>query len=152
LRAATSRPLAVGYEHLSEPCLIVEGHPHPRTGHITLSVDGQRWQAHRYVWTEAHGPIPAGLNVQHHCDVPDCVRLSHLYLGTHKDNARDRDERGRAGRSLGEANGASRLTREQADAIRAEYAAGGISQHVLADRYGVTAMTVNKIVRGRTWT
>jgi hypothetical protein len=42
-------------------------------------------------------PVPHGLCVLHTCDVPACVRLEHLYLGTHQQNARDRVTRGRDG-------------------------------------------------------
>lgn len=35
--------------------------------------------------------------VLHHCDNPPCCNPQHLYDGTPKDNARDRDMRGRSG-------------------------------------------------------
>lgn len=57
--------------------------------------DGQVMPANRYVWEEAHGPIPDGLWVLHKCDNRACVNLDHLYLGTAADNARDMVERGR---------------------------------------------------------
>ena len=51
-------------------------------------------RGHRWWWEQHHGPIPPGLIVRHGCDRPPCVR--HLELGTHADNAQDRQRRGRA--------------------------------------------------------
>lgn len=57
--------------------------------------DGRRIRESRYVWAQAHGPIPDGLFVCHHCDNPRCVRLDHLFLGTNRDNQRDVVSKGR---------------------------------------------------------
>lgn len=56
-------------------------------------------RAHRWSWEQAHGPIPDGLFVCHHCDTPACVRPSHLFLGTNADNLGDMGRKGRAGPS-----------------------------------------------------
>lgn len=50
--------------------------------------------AHRFSFELHVGPIPDGLCVLHRCDVRHCVRPEHLFLGTQKDNANDRDRKG----------------------------------------------------------
>jgi HNH endonuclease len=66
-------------------------------GYGTLRVAGKLWLAHRWAWTQAHGPIPQGMYVLHRCDYPPCWNVDHLWLGTAADNARDREEKGRHG-------------------------------------------------------
>lgn len=58
-------------------------------GYGRLSVYNRRSLAHRVAWQIFVGPIPAGLFVLHSCDVPNCINVGHLFLGTHTDNMRD---------------------------------------------------------------
>lgn len=51
--------------------------------------------ASRAIWIIENGEITNGLHVLHRCNNSKCVNVSHLYLGTHENNMRDRDECGR---------------------------------------------------------
>lgn len=64
-------------------------------GKIGISDELGPETAHRLSYEWAKGPIPAGLQVNHTCDVRNCVNPAHLYAGTAKDNTRDAIERGR---------------------------------------------------------
>ena len=65
---------------------------------------GQKWDksrkkvvyVHRWVMAQIHGwEALEGKVVMHSCDNPKCYRYSHLQIGTHRDNAIDRDVKGR---------------------------------------------------------
>jgi len=51
--------------------------------------------AHRFAWEYVYGKIPPGLFILHKCDNPSCVNVSHLFLGTQKDNIEDMRKKGR---------------------------------------------------------
>lgn len=126
---------------------------------------GAESAAHRIAWQLTYGPIPTGLFVCHSCDVKICVRPDHLFLGTPAQNTADMFAKGRGAigdrhrartdpsyLARGEAHKNARLTVDAVMSIRARYSAGGISQMKLAREYGVTEMTVNKVVRRQAWT
>lgn len=122
-------------------------------GHGRISVDGRLHEAHRVAWSVAHGrPVPDGMLVLHHCDFPPCCNPAHLYLGTHTDNVRDRERRGRARHLQGAANGRARLTADQVAEIRRRRAAGGVTLEQLGAQFGVTKSHVSKLVRRLRWT
>ena len=64
-------------------------------GYGNLTTNGKQENAHRVSWEIHFGPIPDGMRVLHACDNPPCVRPFHLFLGTQKDNNRDRETKGR---------------------------------------------------------
>lgn len=115
-------------------------------------------RAHRVSWELAHGPIPDGMCVLHHCDNPPCVNPAHLFLGTPADNAADRAAKGRNGRPAGSGNGNAKLTDADVLAIRVRHRAGlqgrggPNSTGSLAREYGVGRTTVKRIIRRERWT
>lgn len=65
-------------------------------GAITDRVQGKVWRTHQLAWVLTNGPIPKGLCILHRCDIPACVNPSHLFIGTHADNVKDRVSKGRS--------------------------------------------------------
>ena len=104
--------------------------------------------AHRVSYEVFVGPIPAGLVVRHSCDNPGCINPNHLSLGTQKDNARDRTERGRGHKLKGELIGTSKLTESQVREIRASV---NMSLQDIAQKYGIDKSNAWAIRAGKSW-
>lgn len=66
-------------------------------GSPAVAAGGPRYVgAHVAAWEVANGElVPPTQLVRHTCDTPLCCDRSHLLLGTHRDNAGDRESRGR---------------------------------------------------------
>lgn len=96
---------------------------------------------HRLVWQMVHGDIPKNLYVCHKCDNKLCVRPSHLFLGTAKDNSLDAALKGRH---------KSKLKPQQVREIRALWQTG-VSAINIAARFGVNNRRVYGIIKGEDW-
>jgi hypothetical protein len=70
------------------PCLLWQAHIRP-DGYARVSVNGRQIPAHRAVYLELVGPIPADRpHLDHLCRVPSCVRPAHLEPVTQAENNR----------------------------------------------------------------
>ena len=118
------------------------------SGYGEFSLDGGPVNAHRVAYMLGYGDIPDGMCVCLHCDNPRCVRLSHLFLGTHGDNARDSAVKGR--RAKGEKNGNSRLTESDIYEIR-RLRLLGVTQDFLAKMWRISQSHVHNIVYRKDW-
>ena len=65
------------------------------SGYGRFYIDGRYYPAHRVSYEHFKGPIRSGMHVMHLCDNPICVNPDHLKQGTHQDNMKDRDLKGR---------------------------------------------------------
>lgn len=100
---------------------------------------------HREAYEKAHGEIPPRFVVRHTCDTPPCINPDHLILGTHADNMRDRDERGRG--SCGERHPLAILTREQVIDIRSSTG----PQKIAAAKHKISISLVSRIRKRLAW-
>lgn len=69
-----------------------------RSTYGTVTIGGRLVLAHRASWALFRGPVPLGVGVLHHCDIPTCVNPEHLFLGTPKANAVDSSNKHRCAR------------------------------------------------------
>jgi hypothetical protein len=122
-------------------------------GYGAFSIGKKSLCAHRVAYLLTRGEIPDGKIVCHTCDNRKCCNPAHLYAGTTADNARDRQERGRAStkRARGSKASKAKLTEADVIAIRQRYAAGGITQTMLAGEYGIDTSSISDIVRRESW-
>ena len=109
--------------------------------------------AHRVSWTLVYGPVPNGLCVLHHCDVPLCVNPTHLFLGTQANNIRDCMQKGRQNHIRGMANSSSKLTDAQVVEIRKRCIKFSPIDGVraLGREFGVDHSVISEIVAGKKW-
>ena len=85
-----------------------------------------------------------GLVVCHTCDNPTCIRIEHLFLGTHADNSADMVAKGR--HATGEAHPSAKLTDDQVEEIRKSYDGIRGQKAALARTYGVSRTYIGYII------
>jgi hypothetical protein len=122
-----------------------------RNGYGYITDYWNKFYVHRYAFELAYAPIPPGrwIHVCHSCDVKLCVNPRHLWLGTARANQDEAIKRERTGR--GEKNAAAKLTEAQVREIRKLYSWGVVTQADLSRNYGVTQVTISRVINRQTW-
>lgn len=111
---------------------------------IFINENREHIRSHRYSWSLHNGPIPKEILVLHHCDNRPCVRPSHLFLGTHLDNMRDMNLKGR--------HVPRRILKEwQVRKIKTALKNKSSTYLELGKKYGVEFSTIGSIAKNRTW-
>ncbi len=119
-----------------------------KAGYGQLGDRGKLVYTHRLAYELHVGrPIPVGMEVCHRCDNPACVRPSHLFLGTHRQNFEDAARKGRMRGLKGEASPCAKLKKEQVLAIRSDPR----SHRAIGRDYGISNRHVSGIKRREVW-
>ena len=143
----TTAPVIVGIGAIG-PCVIWTGYLNAK-GYGTRWVGGRTVLAHRHAWTEAYGD-PGAWHVCHRCDVPACINVAHLFLGTNADNNADKVAKGRQARqpcNQGERHGSAKLTEDVVREIRASPETNA----AIARRLGIAPSNVSNIRLRKGW-
>lgn len=104
-----------------------------RKGYGRAQVNGRHKGAHRALWEEIYGQLPANVQLDHLCRNRACVNPAHLEPVTNAENSRR-----------------SANTKLSADAVIAIRASAD-SQRITALRFGVSRQTVSDIRSLRRW-
>lgn len=122
-------------------------------GYGHMSLNGKRYQAHRFAYEMARGTIPPGKLILHSCDVPYCVNPAHLRVGTDADNVADK-----VARTPHKTITRAKLTEAQVKEIRSLYKTKKSGDKIvrsnaiaLGKRYGVSKATISHAALGLTW-
>ena len=70
---------------ITETCWLWTGAPN-ESGYAQFRVNGRFTYVHRWSYETFVGPIPAGMQIDHLCRTPLCVRPSHLEVTTPREN------------------------------------------------------------------
>jgi len=90
----------------TKSCWLFNGHRQAKMGYVQFwTPEHGHIYAHRYSWLFHHGKIPENKLILHSCDVTNCIRPDHLWIGTQLDNMRDMIVKGRKVVRYGQANG-----------------------------------------------
>ncbi len=107
--------------------------------------------AYRVAFYLTHGKtITNGAIICHHCDNPMCCNPKHLFEGSFHDNTQDMMTKGRNTKRQGELNTQVKLKPKQVLEIRELCRLGG-NHRLVAEKYGVTRMTVTDIWNRHSW-
>jgi len=123
-----------------------------KVGYGRFRLKQQSYTTSRVAYAIAHGDVPADMCVRHVvCDNPPCCNPDHLRLGSQAENIRDMMRRGRHAPVRGELSRQAKLSATDVATIRRRYAAGGVTQAILATEFGVRSTMISQIVRGQAW-
>lgn len=134
VRVLSANDYVVRDTGFSSECWMWSGQQYGGYGKVT--VRKRRVWAHRAMWEQTNGPVPEGLELDHLCRVPCCIRPDHLEAVTHRENLR----RGKG----------TRVTPEMLAQIR-ELRVTGMSHRDIARAVGIGRTSVGDILNGHRW-
>ena len=115
-----------------------------KAGYGLFRINGKQKLAHRFSYEYYIGDFDRELCVCHHCDNPSCVKPSHLFVGTHKDNSDDMIAKGRDYHPV---ENTAKLDQTAVLEIRKS----GEADRSIAPKYGISRSLVGAIRRREIW-
>lgn len=115
------------------------GGTHLESGYGTFYVDNKKILVHRFAYESFRGPISKGMECCHSCDIPMCVRISHLFISSRAGNAADAVSKGRM------------TGRKGLEKIMFIIQNPDISVKKLAAKLSVPSSTIRRIRKGETY-
>lgn len=120
-----------------------------KDGYGNLTINRLPNKSHRFSYELTYGAIPKGMCVCHTCDNPSCVNPKHLWLGTFKENNRDRENKNRGADRRGEKCPTAKLGKQAILRIRSM--SPYYLQKEIAKAFGVSQSNISKVVNKKTW-
>lgn len=122
-------------------------------GYGQIESSGKAYLVHRFSYWLHNGELPKGkgwhgICVCHSCDNRFCVNPAHLWLGTHDDNMKDAQKKGKF---KGENAGRSKLTEKQVKQIRKLLSSKKLSQREIAKMFNISRGSIDGINRKLIW-
>ena len=130
-------------------CWEVVSHKIQSNSYACLSRNHRTIKAHRLSYSQAFD-IPAGMCACHKCDNPSCINPMHIFTGTRRENALDRDKKGRC--RHGEKHADTKISLDQVKEIRRRHIKGhGGNTYALAVEFNLTGRAIRRICDGSRW-
>lgn len=121
-----------------------------RYGYAVIKWEGKQQRVNRVVCGIMRGsPTNSKMHAAHSCGNRACVNHRHLRWATPTENQADRLLHGTDGR--GEKNVTSKVSEQDARAIRHAWKARESNQAEIGKRFGITQSAVSSIVTGKNW-
>lgn len=140
-------------------CWLWTGSKIGQGGYGEFRFKGKKILAHRLAFLWFVGPIKNGNDICHHCDIPPCIRPSHLFCGTRSDNMRDCAKKGRlyyqqnpeaAPAGIDHPRHGAKITPDDIPKIMRLHESGYLHREIAA-QFGVHRVTIGRLLLGRTW-
>lgn len=116
-----------------------------------VEIDGKRAILARLILeAKLRRKLYQGMEACHSCDNGLCINPEHLWEGTHAENMKDAEQKGRMNVANGSANATSKLTEHQVEQIKALLKNNSTLKEIGA-QFGVSLSTISLIKTRRTW-
>lgn len=119
-------------------------------GYPQININKRIIRGHRASYLLNISDIPSGMFVLHKCDNKECCNPEHLFLGTQKDNMRDKINKGRSNIVRGEKCSFAKLKTNDVLKIKLMIK-NGILLSNISKIYNVSDTLIRKIKNNKVW-